>query len=45
LRPGLARVARQTLAMEHAFMQADPQPAHETYPLLPHTPIVQRLHT
>jgi NADH dehydrogenase len=44
LRPGLARVARQTLAMEHAFMQADPQPAHETYPWLPHTPIAQRIH-
>lgn len=40
-RPGLARVARQTLAMERIPMAVDPGPAHTEYPWLPLTPIVE----
>jgi NADH dehydrogenase len=39
LRPGLARVARQTLAMERVPMRADPSPGHAQHPWLPLTPI------
>jgi len=38
-RPGLARVARQSLVMERVPMRADPAPAHAEYGWLPLTPI------
>lgn len=40
-RPGLARVARQTLVMERVPMASDPAPGHAEYPWLPLTPIAQ----
>lgn len=44
-RPGLARVARQTLTMERIPMTVDPEPAHVEYPWLPLTPIAETLTT
>ena len=38
VRPGLARVMRQTLEMERLPLRADAAPGHEAYPWLPHTP-------
>lgn len=38
-RPGLARLARQTLAMERVPMGTDPGPGHAEYPWMPLTPI------
>ena len=40
-RPGLARLARQTLTMERIPMAVDPGPAHAEYPWLPLTPIAE----
>ena len=40
-RPGLARVARQTLAMERVPLAVDPGPGHAEYPWLPRTPIAE----
>jgi uncharacterized protein YbjT (DUF2867 family) len=40
-RPGLARVARQTLLMERLPLRADPAARRAEYPWLPHTPIAQ----
>ena len=39
VRPGLARVARQTLVMERVPLRTDATTGHEEYPWLPLTPI------
>ncbi len=39
VRPGLARVLRQSLAMERVDLGADAAPGHAAYPWLPSTPI------
>ena len=41
VRPGLARVARQTLLMERVPLRADAAAGHAEYPWLPLTPVVQ----
>ncbi|WP_034804521.1 SDR family oxidoreductase [Intrasporangium oryzae] len=40
-RPALARLARQTLAMEHVPLGTDPGPGHADHPWLPQTPIAE----
>jgi uncharacterized protein YbjT (DUF2867 family) len=39
VRPGMARVLRQTLDLERLPLRVDATPGHEAYPWLPHTPI------
>jgi uncharacterized protein YbjT (DUF2867 family) len=41
VRPGLARVARQTLLMERIPLRSDPAAGHAEYPWLPLTPVAQ----
>jgi uncharacterized protein YbjT (DUF2867 family) len=41
VKPGLARVARQTLVMERVPLATDPAVGHEKYPWLPLTPIAE----
>jgi uncharacterized protein YbjT (DUF2867 family) len=40
-RPAMARIARQTLAMERVPLGADPAPGHAEHPWLPLTPIAR----
>lgn len=41
VRPGMARILRQTLAMEQTPLKSDPGPVHAEYAWLPHTPIAE----
>ncbi len=41
IRPSLARIARQTLAMERVPLSTDPAQGHGEHPWLPRTPIAQ----